>query len=297
MDFDIAHGSVIGSLHLKCGKTLVGKNNQDAAAFRNTPDLLVAVVCDGCGSGKYSEVGARLGANLFVDGVITHYNRASDHDRDLILSHPVRVLEPVRHSILSYLRQLTLGFASYERALVVINEYFLFSCVGFIITPVECLVFAIGDGIYAIGGSGEEICKEIGPFPGNEPPYVAFGLHEFMPRLELGGAPPERWMFRQLHRMPTEDLQYVMVGTDGVVNLRDAQNICLPGKNEVVGPLDQFWRWDQYFNNPDAVNRKLRLMNSETTRIDRDRRRLVTHNALLPDDTTLVIARKGDHAC
>ena len=59
--FEIAGGSVAGRSHV-----LAGKGNQDAYHWSVEERSLVAVVCDGCGSGAESEVGAALGARLLV---------------------------------------------------------------------------------------------------------------------------------------------------------------------------------------------------------------------------------------
>src|SRR6478736_889725 len=59
--FEIAGGSVSGRSH-----GLAGKGNQDAYHWSVEERSLVAVVCDGCGSGAQSEVGAAIGARLLV---------------------------------------------------------------------------------------------------------------------------------------------------------------------------------------------------------------------------------------
>src|SRR5215467_2985954 len=59
--FEIAGGSVTGRAHVAAGR-----NNQDAFCWASDADGLVAVVCDGCSSGPHNEVGAQLGARLFV---------------------------------------------------------------------------------------------------------------------------------------------------------------------------------------------------------------------------------------
>jgi len=46
--FAISAGSVVGAHHRK-----VFKNNQDALSVVENEHGLVAIVCDGCGSGKY----------------------------------------------------------------------------------------------------------------------------------------------------------------------------------------------------------------------------------------------------
>src|SRR5258706_10945162 len=59
-----ASAAVSGSRHLR-----VGRNGQDAAATWVGDGAGAIVVCDGCGSGASSEVGARLGAQLVIAAV------------------------------------------------------------------------------------------------------------------------------------------------------------------------------------------------------------------------------------
>jgi hypothetical protein len=59
-----------------------------------------------------------------------------------------------------------------------------------------------------------------------------------------------------------------------------------------VGPLSQFWTDDRYFANPDALRRRLTLINRESVRADFESRRLVRTPGLLPDDTTVVVLRR-----
>src|SRR5436309_16027802 len=63
--FDIAACSVTGKDHV-----LAGRNNQDAYHWACLPHAVMAVVCDGCGSSKYSEVGAQIGARLVIAAMI-----------------------------------------------------------------------------------------------------------------------------------------------------------------------------------------------------------------------------------
>ena len=62
--FQVAGGSVTGRAH-----AVLGRGNQDAFAWVDDDGVLVAVVCDGCSSGRHSEVGAHLGARLVATAV------------------------------------------------------------------------------------------------------------------------------------------------------------------------------------------------------------------------------------
>ncbi|MFN7131809.1 MAG: protein phosphatase 2C domain-containing protein, partial [Myxococcales bacterium] len=90
----IAAGSVIGRLHANAGR-----NNQDAFDVSVGPEVAVAVVCDGCGSGARSEVGAVLGARLLTAALRTEAAAARREGR-------TPDLERAREAVLARLRAL-----------------------------------------------------------------------------------------------------------------------------------------------------------------------------------------------
>jgi hypothetical protein len=65
-----AHAATIqGRDHL-----LKRTNAQDAYALHVTPVGVVAIVCDGCGSGRHSEVGAALVAHFAAERAVALLN-------------------------------------------------------------------------------------------------------------------------------------------------------------------------------------------------------------------------------
>lgn len=59
--FEIAGGSVIGRDHL-----LYNKPNQDAYYYEVRDNIIAGVVCDGCGSTPYSQVGSSLASKMII---------------------------------------------------------------------------------------------------------------------------------------------------------------------------------------------------------------------------------------
>src|SRR5215468_1818686 len=57
----IASASVTGARHRR-----IGRNGQDAVASWVGDGMAAVVVCDGCSAGAHSEVGARIGASLWI---------------------------------------------------------------------------------------------------------------------------------------------------------------------------------------------------------------------------------------
>ena len=86
-----------------------------------------------------------------------------------------------------------------------------------------------------------------------------------------------------------------MIGTDGVFDLENSEERKIPGKEDLVGPISQFWQDKRYYNNPDMIRRSLSLINRCVTRIPKgeDGSLKIQHeNGLLPDDTTIVAIRR-----
>ena len=305
--FQIAAGSVIGKDHVSSGKCLIGRNNQDAFAIRRTPEFIAAFVNDGCGSGKHSEVGAWIAANVLADSIAVRYfcrRGLSDRPQTWLREPSLAMelaLEDIRKDLLAQIRLMANSFGgSFSQT---INDYFLFTTVGVLITPEITQIVAIGDGTYALeswklftaygyiasGVTGNPplnrdatppVLHNLGHFPGNMPPYMAYDLVDT-------SIDPELIKFKVVASMPTKDFGAVLIGSDGVEDLDRIANQKIPGTEEDVGSLWQFWN-DGYFNNPDALGRRLRRCNAEVKRLDRETGRIVTHNRLLPDDTTLI---------
>jgi hypothetical protein len=159
----------------------------------------------------------------------------------------------------------------------IINDYLLFTIVGVVITPTETVTFSIGDGVVFVNGE----ISYIGKFDDNAPPYLAYGLY----RRDLID-------FHIHDRLPTSSVKSILIGTDGVTDLMEAEFSLLPKKAECVGSISQFWQDDRYFSNPDQIRRKLSQINHESIKPNWDNRTLIKEIGLLPDDTTLIVIRR-----
>lgn len=277
--FEIAAGTVPGRHHLGTGRLLVGRNNQDAFAVATGPAGIVAAVCDGCSAGARSEVGAILGARWAARAALDEAERGR-------LGGPAveieAALERVRRRVLARLLFLarTLG----PDPAAAIEECMLFTLVLAVVGPAAVVVAAVGDGLVAVNGA----LRRLGPFAGNAPPYLGYGLLEPPP----AGFGPDDLRLRLIDARPVDALDHLAIGSDGAWDLAQSAEAPLPGTGEPLGPLAQFWSDDRYFASPDALRRRLALANSERTERDEATGRPVIRRGLLPDDTTLVVIRR-----
>jgi hypothetical protein len=264
--FEVAGGSAPGRGHVRAGR-----NNQDAYRWRMAGGVLIGVVCDGCSASSRSEVGAQLGASLITEALLAALTTGVELPA-------AEILESTRRSVLEQIAALAraMGGPTAE----VVTEFFLFTAIGFFLTPLRGGLFAIGDGLVVL--NGERL--SLGPYPANAPPYLAHALLD--PRRE-----DQR--FDILRRFSPEEMRSIFIGTDGVLDLEAAADRRLPGREETVGPLSKLWTDDRCFFNPDHVRRHLAQINREVTRRGADGV-LRRESGLLPDDTTLIVVRRRE---
>ncbi len=252
--FELAGGSVAGADHVRTGRA-----NQDAFTWRRGERALVAAVCDGCGSGRHSEVGAKLGARLLTDAAARLLDAGAPAGEASTWSR-------VRRDLLAQLRLLANAMGGSLTDTVA--DYFLFTVVGVAVTPAQTVIVAAGDGLFAVNG----VARQLGPFPGNQPPYLSYDL--------VGDEPGPPLAIEA--RLPTAEVGSVVIGTDGAVDL--------PAGELSVHALCTDPR---LFRNRDAVRRRLALLAAERVTADWQDRRLVRARGRLPDDTTVIALRRG----
>jgi hypothetical protein len=218
MRLDIAGGSIAGHAHV-----MAGRNNQDAFDWARAGDDLVAVVCDGCGSGARSEVGAAIGARLIVETTARLFGQRLSAEG---------LLDRVRSDVMAELALLARAMAPAGRFAETVVDHFLFTVVGVLADAEQIVTFALGDGLIVLDGER----RELGPYPNNEPPYLGYELLD-----------PRRGRPFEVHTArPRVEVRSVVLGTDGALELAD---------------LRQFWEDDRYFGNPDMIRRRLTVLN------------------------------------
>lgn len=199
------------------------RSNQDAWSFASTPSGVAAVVADGCGSGQFSEVGARIGAGVLSQALVAEIARTPSSDHRTRFANAVEALVGTLRSLIS-----ALGGSPRE----MVRQHFLFTLVGVLADAHEVAVFAVGDGVVVIDGR----VVRLGPFPDNAPPYLAYRLFDDAP------IPEVTWPVISA----ADEIQTLLLGTDGLSAFSD----------EALSALATDAR---LFDNQDALRRRLAL--------------------------------------
>jgi hypothetical protein len=251
--FEIAGASVVGAAHRRTGRA-----SQDAWAVHRGSECLVVLVADGCGSGARSEVGAALGVGLLGEAIRRRLDAGGSVDDPTMW-------RAAELDLLASLRVLAGAMGGCSRSLVA--DTFLFTVVGAALTAERAAVFAAGDGLFAVNGE----LTEIGPFPGNQPPYLGYGL--------IPGTPATSIELRAA--IDTAAVDSLLLATDGALDWDPA-----------AGELAEIAADDACFANPDGLRRRLARQSREVVRPDWEARVLERSGGRLADDTTVVAIRR-----
>jgi serine/threonine protein phosphatase PrpC len=234
--------------------------------------VVVGVCADGCGTGEHTEVGAQLGVNIATDVISTEYLSAASLGNEVDWN-------TIKDDIVARVGNIAQSVWSLEQdynALII--EYFFFTIIGFAMTSEETTFFRAGDGVLIV--NGEDI--PIKTPDGNRPEYLGYNLlsSSIRPDIEI------------LFKIPTDKIDHFLLGSDGLKDICAAEEKLIPKKQvgtripkeELVGPLSQFWTGDQYFDDPQAVRRRLMMFNGGLCADARA--------GIARDDTSLVVCRR-----
>jgi Protein phosphatase 2C len=241
---DTIAAAVTGARHLR-----VARNGQDAAAAASGPGWAAAAVCDGCSSGAYSEVGARLGAAIVVAALARRLAAGNGAGHQ-----PEALWAGVEAEVFAALAALA-DRMGHDRVRTVV-DHFLFTIVAVAATRDAASVWAVGDGAYSFGGA----TRVLGPFADNQPPYLGYALLGDAPRAHVETAPV--------------GTQIVAVATDGALDLGgDVARFALP----------------RYLEHADRARRELSVLARGREVIEWDERRVVRTAELQDDCAVAVV--------
>lgn len=267
-NFQLASGSVAGREHRKG----VPRNNQDALCVRTSNRAITAFVADGCGSSPQSEFGAIWAVNAM--NTLVHRYLDVGYSLDEVRWGRIKQDLVSRMQVLAGDMNPSLSQA--------VNDFFLFTLVGVVITEQTASFVAIGDGIVVI--NGEVIVLESNE--GNAPPYLGYALtgSDKVDDAQLN--------FKVVRQLPTSELQHFLCATDGAGDFLARASAMVPGTDKPLGSLEQFWVNDRFFDQTTAVTRRLNV-GARDVYSQAPSGRYIIDGGLLSDDTTLVVGRRN----
>ena len=267
--FAISAGSVVGAHHRK-----TFKNNQDAFAVVESEHGVIAVVCDGCGSGKYSEVGAQLGAKYIVNYLAQQLHVDSEVGAELKIDRLAEfkhewqpLLAGLQQHAVEFLTTIAKNLCPCEQFSESILNHFLFTIIGVVITKYQCVVFSFGDGVFSVNGEVTVIDQN------NTPEYLGYGVL----------SEEKRWQFEfEIQKIiPTAEVESLLIATDGfdqVYSEAETKFKYLTGEISVA-EFCQFETGPKYLKNRSLLQKRLNVIG--------------LNHGLLGDDTTVVLIRRN----
>ncbi len=271
-------GSVAGDHHL-----LRDRPNQDAYSIVTEADFVAAVVCDGCSGGTGDTdngVGATLASHIVVQALRDERALLTGLSGDVTAADLQPYLDRVTGRVMTLLGALAEAMGGCQSEIV--GRYFLFTVVVAIVTPSFAAICVCGDGLFAINGKEQRL----GPYPGNAPPYLGYGLLPASLALHELAQP-----LTAVCVCPTHTLTSLAIASDGAIDFAAVSACSLPGTTEPLGPLHQFWTEERYRERPYLLARRLARANRRARQTGDPR---LDAPRLLPDDTTIVVmVRRG----
>jgi len=250
-NFIITSGSLVGIDHV-----YGGINNQDALGIVSRKNRIVGIVFDGCGSGSRTEFGSIFAAQWLPSFIADYPYSITDESMKLFGD---KICQKI-----SQMANVMDIDDEYKSNLIV--DHFLFTILGFIIEEEQTYIFGLGDGVYLVNNvmtildpdEGKDVSAP--DFISNAPDYIAYNL--------IGGDVD----LKILETMKTSQVESLIVGTDGLIDIENKQRHILKD-GEIQGGVSQFL--DPKFKNIYETQKRLYTLG--------------TINNQLRDDTTLII--------
>jgi len=162
----LSYGQIIGRDHIQRQV-----NCQDGLAIREGwvggQKFAVGVVTDGCGSGKHSEIGAQIFGQYVAELLYEYVDflRFSPHCWSVVSANIYK------NTVMQMQTRFPLPLSKY-----VIENYLLFTVIGFIACGENLYWLKKGDGRIVYRDSGGEMCDRDTEDYDNMPPYIAYEL-------------------------------------------------------------------------------------------------------------------------
>jgi hypothetical protein len=191
------------------------RNNQDAVGLCIAPDVVVGVVCDGCGSThptieqhsvSSNEVGAKLACSLIL------HEAEKAFARKKAFSAP-QLVESLSRSLERSFKKTLRAFCGRDesKAETFVYDFLMTTVVGFIVTREQFVVFHSGDGVIAVNGEFSVLDGEAGSYFGND--LLSMCCPTGFPKAATGNP------LKVYASGEAKDLQSIFIATDGMAQL------------------------------------------------------------------------------
>jgi serine/threonine protein phosphatase PrpC len=246
--FFITSGSVCGAMHRN-----TFRNNQDAIFIAENEKALVGIVSDGCSGGKHNEVGSKLITRFICNQLL---EMSSKLDKPAKMN---KILERVRIKSLNLIRYILNSTGGNIKQNI--QDMFLFTIIGVVITDNHSFIFTMGDGAYVLNSNLYIIDQK------NQPKYLAYGLID-----EL-----DTPHFKIRKVIKTKRIENLILSSDGITYLLyNSEKILKDGKP--AGNHNQFLNEERYLKNRSLLQKRLVVFGAI--------------NGVLKDDTSIILIRR-----
>jgi len=202
----INSATIVGRDHI-----LTKKNRQDFLVYREFEDLKIGVVCDGCGEGEYSEVGASLIGTFTLNFLLNHFKPNVLPVAQAFLPLSTEYLE---QCITFFIKSLSIML--YERQeILFVKDFMLSTCLFCVIDKENITIGYCGDGVIIINDKARILDQK------GAPHYIAY---KNIPKEALEKQPTSLNFFT-IETYKQSEIEKVVIGSDGVVPIVESSII------------------------------------------------------------------------
>lgn len=286
--FNFAKGTVHGSKQSK-SEYEDPTPNQDAAILSVGNDLVVGTICDGCGSEKDADIGARITCTLLTRGIALGFkgkHGLAKHDVEEIL---VQEFQRVEIQLASYISALTFNADCPTDLDETRRRSFPCTAIVLVMTDDWTVVVRVGDGVVFHNGKGYFLDSG----ERNEPAYLSYGLRESTTEMSR-----RAYQESILLMTPTREVQSLLIGSDGVRILLGLLPM-LRSESGAAIDASYFWRNDEFFKQKEVLSKYLAVVNRRQERVREETcgykvvKTIESTPGQLTDDTTLIVVRRA----
>jgi len=206
MKWNINSASIIGRDH-----ELTKKNRQDFVCSHVSDDIIIGIVCDGCGESQYSEVGASL-----IGTFVLNYFKLYTKHLSQVLQSSIDIKTSLESCfsdfIFSFQRSL-LFYCTDEpvQQVLFIKEFMLSTCLFCVLINDKVIIGHCGDGVIITNDQTRSLDQK------GSPHYIAY---KNIPKEALETSPSELEFFK-IEILDQKDISKIVIGTDGIQPLID----------------------------------------------------------------------------